>query len=54
MNAWNSDRYRPFPPVNLPDWQWPSKTIDESPDPAAVDSRDCNQALRIPMNLEES
>ncbi len=46
-------KYRPFPPIELPDRQWPSKVIDHSPIWASVDLRDGNQALAIPMNVEE-
>lgn len=46
-------KYRPFPQIDLPDRQWPSKVIDHSPIWASVDLRDGNQALAIPMNVEE-
>ncbi len=42
-------RYRPFPPVDLPDRQWPSRTIDRAPLWCSVDLRDGNQALVEPM-----
>ncbi len=47
-----STKYRPFPPVNLPDRQWPSKTIDAAPIWCSVDLRDGNQALIEPMGTE--
>ncbi len=53
MNPMNFQKYRPFPVVDLPDRQWPGKTITKSPIWCSVDLRDGNQALRIPMNLEE-
>lgn len=46
-------KYRPFPQVDLPDRQWPSRTIDTAPIWCSVDLRDGNQALAIPMSVEE-
>ena len=46
-------KYRPFPPVSLPQRQWPSRTITRSPIWCSVDLRDGNQALAIPMDVEE-
>ena len=48
-----TNKYIPFTPVNLPDRQWPSKTITKAPVWCSVDLRDGNQALIDPMNLEE-
>jgi 2-isopropylmalate synthase len=31
MTAMPIHKYRPFPPVHLPDRQWPSRTIDKAP-----------------------
>lgn len=47
-----STKYRPFPPVTLPDRQWPSQTIDVAPIWCSVDLRDGNQALIEPMGSE--
>ena len=47
-----STKYRPFPPVSLPDRQWPSQTIDKAPIWCSVDLRDGNQALIEPMGSE--
>jgi 2-isopropylmalate synthase len=44
-------RYRPFPAVELPDRQWPSRTITAAPRWLSTDLRDGNQALIDPMNL---
>ncbi|WP_182527117.1 2-isopropylmalate synthase [Nocardioides dongkuii] len=44
------DRYRAFPPVDLPDRTWPSRTITQAPRWCAVDLRDGNQALIDPMS----
>ena len=43
-------RYRPFPPVSLPDRQWPTRTITAAPRWLSTDLRDGNQALIDPMN----
>jgi 2-isopropylmalate synthase len=43
-------RYRPFPPVDLPDRRWPSRTITTAPRWLSTDLRDGNQALIDPMN----
>jgi 2-isopropylmalate synthase len=46
-------KYQPFPPIDLPDRQWPSRTITSAPTWCSVDLRDGNQALPIPMGLKE-
>ncbi|GHO82793.1 2-isopropylmalate synthase [Dictyobacter formicarum] len=46
-------KYRPFAPIDLPDRQWPSKMITTAPTWCSVDLRDGNQALPIPMSVEE-
>src|SRR5512147_3187718 len=46
-----SAKYRPFPPVHLPDRQWPGRTLTRAPTWCSVDLRDGNQALAIPMNV---
>jgi 2-isopropylmalate synthase len=43
-------RYRPFPPIDLPDRTWPDATITKAPRWCAVDLRDGNQALIDPMS----
>lgn len=52
MNVTAAQKYRPFPPVNLPDRQWPSRVIDKAPIWCSVDLRDGNQALVEPMGAE--
>jgi 2-isopropylmalate synthase len=42
-------RYHPFPPIDLPDRTWPTKTIDRAPRWLSTDLRDGNQALIDPM-----
>ena len=46
-------KYRPFPAVDLPNRQWPSRTQTEAPMWCSVDLRDGNQALAQPMSVEE-
>jgi 2-isopropylmalate synthase len=45
-------RYRPFPPIDLPDRTWPSNRITEAPRWLSTDLRDGNQALIDPMSPE--
>ena len=42
-------KYRPFPPIPLPDRTWPDRTITRAPIWCSVDLRDGNQALINPM-----
>ncbi len=46
-------KYRPFPPVDLPHRQWPTRTLTQAPIWCSVDLRDGNQALAQPMSVEE-
>ena len=46
-------KYRPFPPVHLPDRQWPNRTLKRAPTWCSVDLRDGNQALAQPMSVAE-
>ena len=46
-------KYTPFPQIDLPDRQWPSRTITNAPIWASVDLRDGNQALATPMTVNE-
>jgi len=48
-----SVKYRPFPQINLPDRQWPSKSITKPPRWLSTDLRDGNQALIDPMGAEK-
>jgi len=45
-------KYRAFPAIDLPDRQWPSRTITTPPIWMSTDLRDGNQSLFEPMNLE--
>jgi len=53
MNQDKTRKYRPYPPIHLPDRTWPNRTITSPPVWCSVDLRDGNQALIQPMNLEE-
>src|SRR5882672_8269654 len=48
-----SKKYRPFPPVALPDRQWPDRVLTHAPGWCSVDLRDGNQALAVPMNVSQ-
>lgn len=46
-------KYRAFPPIELPDRQWPNRTLKDAPIWCSVDLRDGNQALAVPMNVSQ-
>lgn len=46
-------KYRPYPLVDLPNRQWPARTITQAPIWCSVDLRDGNQALPTPMGIAE-
>ena len=46
------NKYVAFPAIDIPDRQWPSKTITKAPIWCSVDLRDGNQALIEPMGPE--
>src|SRR6516225_3146316 len=48
-----SKKYRAFPPVHLPDRQWPGRVLTHAPVWCSVDLRDGNQALAVPMNVSQ-
>src|SRR5690349_2143294 len=47
-----SKKYRPFPAIDLPNRQWPSRTLTQVPVWCSTDLRDGNQALFEPMSRE--
>ena len=49
----NCDKYRSIPSVDLPDRKWPSAKISKAPIWCSVDLRDGNQALEVPMSLDQ-
>jgi 2-isopropylmalate synthase len=46
-------KYRPFPAVKMSRREWPDRFVDRAPTWCSVDLRDGNQALAIPMSVEE-
>ncbi|KAK6205141.1 alpha-isopropylmalate synthase [Scheffersomyces amazonensis] len=48
-----SVKYRAFPQVNLPNRQWPSRTLTKAPRWLSTDLRDGNQSLPDPMSISE-
>ena len=56
MNPESLSKYRPFHErlqVELPDRQWPDRAIKHAPTWCSVDLRDGNQALAVPMGVDE-
>ena len=49
----NFEKYQRRPDVPLKERKWPSNKIENAPVWCSVDLRDGNQALEIPMNLEQ-
>ena len=53
MLADPSVKYRPFPQVDLPNRQWPTRTVVAPPRWLSTDMRDGNQSLIDPMDAEK-
>ena len=53
MHKEPSKKYRAFPPVHLPDRQWPNRVLTHAPRWCSVDLRDGNQAKGISFSLED-
>ncbi len=53
MSKKSFEKYVSFAPIKLDDRKWPSNVIAKAPIWCSVDLRDGNQALVVPMNLEE-
>lgn len=53
MSTMNYKKYASYPTVGLKDRTWPDKTITKAPIWSSVDLRDGNQALPIPMSVDE-
>ncbi len=51
MTTMPIQKYRAFPPIELPDRRWPTRTITRAPRWCSVDLRDGNQALVEPMSV---
>ncbi|RCS57007.1 2-isopropylmalate synthase [Parvibium lacunae] len=48
-----STKYQAFPAFNLPNRQWPSRTLTQAPIWCSSDLRDGNQSLIEPMNAQQ-
>ncbi|KAH0551664.1 hypothetical protein GP486_007117 [Trichoglossum hirsutum] len=48
-----SKKYRKFKPLDMPDRQWPSRTLDKAPRWLSTDLRDGNQSLADPMDGDQ-
>jgi len=46
-------KYRRFPLIELPQRQWPGRSLNRAPIWCSVDLRDGNQALAVPMNVSQ-
>lgn len=46
-------KYKPFPPVKLPERTWPDQVLTKPPRWLSTDLRDGNQSLPDPMSVEE-
>ena len=53
MQTGKITKYTPFDQIDLPDRQWPGRTMTRAPIWTSVDLRDGNQALSIPMDVDE-
>lgn len=53
MHPVPSKKYHAFGQIDLPDRQWPSRTIDKAPRWLSTDLRDGNQALIDPMDAQK-
>jgi 2-isopropylmalate synthase len=49
----NFQKYQKYPCVNLKNRKWPDRQIEKAPIWCSVDLRDGNQALPVPMNVDE-
>ncbi len=47
------DKYESYPQVSLKERQWPQRRITKAPIWCSVDLRDGNQALSVPMDVEQ-
>ena len=45
-----AEKYRPYPVIDLPERQWPSRQLTTAPRWLSTDLRDGNQALATPMD----
>ena len=52
-NMMNYGKYRKVPEINLTNRKWPEKVIEKAPIWCSVDLRDGNQALEVPMTMDQ-
>lgn len=53
MKESSINKYKPFQPIVLKDREWPNRKLEHPPIWCSVDLRDGNQALPVPMNIEQ-
>ena len=53
MKKMNYQKYAAYPAVQLTERSWPDRTITKAPIWCSVDLRDGNQALPVPMSVDE-
>ncbi|OGC21580.1 hypothetical protein A2291_01495 [candidate division WOR-1 bacterium RIFOXYB2_FULL_42_35] len=53
MGKMNFEKYQRYPRIKMPERSWPEREIIKAPRWVSVDLRDGNQALPVPMNIEE-
>jgi 2-isopropylmalate synthase len=53
MSSFDHRKYKPFPPIALPNRRWPDRVIEKAPRWCSVDLRDGNQALIEPMTARQ-
>ncbi len=53
MKASDINKYSPFQPLSLKDREWPDRKLTDAPIWCSVDLRDGNQALPVPMNINQ-
>src|SRR3989339_1920823 len=53
MGKMNFEKYQRYPRIKMPERSWPEREIIKARRWVSVDLRDGNQALPVPMNIEE-
>ena len=53
MASMNCGKYAAYPAVDISGRTWPDKRITKAPHWCSIDLRDGNQALPVPMSVEE-
>ena len=49
----NFQKYRAYPTIQRKVRNWPNRSLTKSPAWCSVDLRDGNQALEVPMNIDQ-